>query len=237
MVTYVDTQSGGVNNDLTEGGTFEWSLNLGTKFWLNAANNLIRGQLTGQSVTFKIQDIRGSETVTVAYGQSVSRQVVGHLVTTVPPTLPASPNADIQIVLSDQETDLAVNTVGQTPIGGDTTDVVSAQLTPAGVILYTAPANIRSFLTKGTLVNNSTTTGDTAKVFIFDSVHFNFRLANITPFAGESVPKLSDITVGPNANDDVVIANQQPIHPGQVLWGQSAAGLVYGTFSILQEPL
>lgn len=111
MVTYVDTQAGGTNNDLVQGGSFEWALNLGTQFWLNVANNLITGQQTGQTVTFKIQDIRGSETVTVRYGETKSVPCTGHLVTTAPPTLPASPPADLWIVIDDQEVPLSVTTV------------------------------------------------------------------------------------------------------------------------------
>lgn len=147
MVTYLDTQSGGVNNDLTQGGTFEWPLNLSTEFWLNVANNLIPGQATGQAVTFKIQDIRGSQSVTVQYGHSISRKVRGHLVSTVPPTLPASPNADLHIILDDDQVPLEVNLIGQVTGSGSTN--VSLNITfNAGVpvTVYTAPPGFKFYI-------------------------------------------------------------------------------------------
>lgn len=226
MVTYLDTQSGGINNDLTQGGTFQWSLNLGTKFWLNAANNIIPGQPIGQNVTFKVWDIRGSQEVTIMYGKGTSRQVRGHLVTTVPATLPANPNVDIHIILDDDEVPLTAQLTGSATVTGAGGSSIQNNLGFTGSLtLYTCPPTFQADVL---LVNWATT----------DNI-------DIRVFSGENVDDLTGVqtgagSLGQGSKATVVINPPKHLGPGDTLQlydsTASPTGGIVG-YSIHQYPI
>lgn len=232
MVTYLDTQSGGVNNDLLQGGLFEWNLNLGTKFWLNVANNFVLGQNTGQSVTFKIQDIRGSQQVTVPYGKWVSRFCTGHLITTVPPVLPSTPEADLHIIIDDDKVPLAVQITGSGYGSGATTIKQSTAFTTGGGLpvfttIYTCPPGYKAYLQ---LANFSSSD--------------NYTVAIQTP--GGNVDRLTPANITGSKTLGVGIGNDYVINPPvEIAAGESLVvedstnGGTGGTigYTIKQEPL
>jgi hypothetical protein len=141
MVTYLDTAQGTAGTtagDLIQGSAFSYFPANGAEvpFFLCVANNLISGQAAGQTVTFRVISQSGDSYLTVGYGQTNTVHTKGYTVQTV--SLPASPNADVRVVVDTSLQRLMVQTVTATATISGTIKTDFGQSTaPAAIVSNT----------------------------------------------------------------------------------------------------